>query len=103
MGHKHVFPFGEPDLSHPFATAGLLSVLDDGYGILTAEYAPTALARSHHLWNNLAFKRAIIACVWPVAGQAGSPPAWMLSDGVAWTKAVYTTEILALLQAAKVM
>ena len=29
--------------------------------------------------------------------------AWMLPDGVAWTKAVYTTEILALLQAAKVM
>ena len=39
MGHKHVFPLlGEFDLSHPFATAGLLSVLGDGYGILTAEY-----------------------------------------------------------------
>ena len=39
MGHTHVFPLlGEFDLSHPFATAGLLSVLDDGYGILTAEY-----------------------------------------------------------------
>ena len=39
MGHTHVFPLlGEFDLSHPFANAGLLSVLDDGYGILTAEY-----------------------------------------------------------------
>ena len=54
-----------------------------------------------HLWSNLAFKRAIIACAWPVAGQAGSPPAWMLPDGAAWTKAVYTMEILALLQATK--
>ena len=54
-----------------------------------------------HLWSNLAFKRAVIACAWPVAGQAGSPPAWMLPDGAAWTKAVYTMEILALLQAAK--
>ena len=47
------------------------------------------------------FKRAIVACAWPVAGQAGSPPAFMLPDGAAWTKAVYTMEILALLQAAK--
>ena len=38
-----------------------------------------------HLWSNLAFKRAIIAYAWPVAGQAGSPPAWMLPDGAAWT------------------
>ena len=45
--------------------------------------------------------KAVIACAWPVAGQAGSPPAWMLPDGAAWTKAVYTMEILALLQAAK--
>ena len=38
MGHTHVFPLlGEFDLSHTFATAGLLSVLDDGCGILTAE------------------------------------------------------------------
>ena len=56
-----------------------------------------------HLWSNLAFKRVIIVCAWLVAGQAGSLPAWMLPDGIAWTKAVYTTEILALLQAAKVM
>ena len=64
---------------------------------------PSALRPSsiEHLWSNLAFKRAIIACAWPVAGQAGSPPAWMLPDGAAWTKAVYTMEILALLQAAK--
>ena len=25
------------------------------------------------LWSNLAFKKAVIACAWPVAGQAGSP------------------------------
>ena len=52
-----------------------------------------------YLWSNLAFKKAVIACAWPVAGQAGSPPAWMLPDGAAWTKAVYTVEILPLLLA----
>ena len=26
------------------------------------------------LWSNLAFKKAVIACAWLVAGQAGSPP-----------------------------
>ena len=52
-----------------------------------------------YLWSNLAFKKAVIACAWPVAGQAGSPPAWMLPDGAAWTKAVYTMEILPLLLA----
>ena len=51
-----------------------------------------------NLWSNLAFKKAVIACAWPVAGQAGSPPAWMLPDGAAWTKAVYTMEVLPLLQ-----
>ena len=36
---------------------------------------------SEHLWSNLAFKKTVTACAWPVAGQAGSPPAWMLPDG----------------------
>ena len=56
-----------------------------------------------HLWSNLAFKRAIIAYAWPVAGQAGSPPAWMLPDGAAWTKAVFSMEILGSCRLPKVM
>ena len=54
---------------------------------------------SEHLWSNLAFKETVTACAWPVAGQAGSPPAWMLPDGADWTKAVYTMEVLPLLLA----
>ena len=62
------------------------------WALLRREYAPIALARSQ-------FQKTVTACAWPVAGQAGSPPAWMLPDGADWTKAVYTMEVLPLLLA----
>ena len=54
-----------------------------------------------HLWDNLAFQHAILACAWPAAGEAGSPPAWVLPDGTDWTKATYTLQIVDLLQAVR--
>ena len=51
-----------------------------------------------HIWENLAFQHAILACAWPAAGNAGTPPAWVMPEGSDWTKAQCTLQVAGLLQ-----
>ena len=95
------FVVSRPNADCGEANAAVLLLPGCGHFYMDNHYPLPWQGAIEHLWSNLAFKRAILACAWPVAGQAGSPPAWMLPDGSDWTKAVYTMEIVALLQAAK--
>ena len=89
-------------VSQPTADSGVTAVVVmlPGCGHFYAEnYHPLPWQGCvEHIWENLAFQHATLACAWPAAGNAGTPPAWVMPEGSDWTKAQYTLQVAGLLQ-----